>query len=183
ETQAIVFVVLAFALLAMSALAILRVGLMRLESRIGIFRDGLAPGTPAPSWGLADGDGNVHVSPSGRVQLLIFADHSLREFREAAAELAAIHEDQQAEVIVLTKSMYSVVVEVMRALGLHAPVVRVEPELYRAYNVRVIPFAFVISPQGVVCGSGLANSKEAVRSICDLAGESGVLTPDSQLAT
>jgi hypothetical protein len=59
----------------------------------------------------------------------------------------------------------------------------VEPELYRAYNVRIIPFAFIISPQGVVYGSGLANSKEAVRSIFDLARESGVLTPDSQLAT
>jgi hypothetical protein len=74
----VAFLVAGAILIALCLLAILRIGFGRLESHIGIERDGPRRPSPVPHWRLPDLEGVVRSSPThGRWQLLIFADQSL----------------------------------------------------------------------------------------------------------
>lgn len=165
SAQAVVFVAVAFVLLLATLLAILRIGFMRLESRLGIFRDGLPRDGRAPAWQLADTEGAVRKSPGESLQLLVFADHSLREFPALASALSAIDANREAEVLLLTKAPSDVVTAVIRALGLQFPIISVDAKVYNAYNVRVLPVVIAVERDGRVRQSGLVNSLEGVRMV------------------
>lgn len=149
-----------FIVLAM--LAIVRTGLMRLESSEGIWRDGLPSGKAAPSWSLPDLEGNLRITPSGdHWQFLIFADHSLASFPNLVAgmnHLAATGQD--LEVLVLSRDSRDLCEATVRALDLQIPIVQVDQEFYDRYRVRVMPFAFLLDPRGTTRWVGLVNKED-----------------------
>ena len=168
--QAVGFIVVGglFALLGVLALA--RIGLLRLESPLGIVRDGLPAGAPAPEWRRADTDGGLREVPAGRWQLLLFADHSLREFPEVAAALDALLErTPELEAIIVTGRHPELATETARALGLEVPVVGVDSDFYWRHNVRVMPFVLVVDPHGRVRAGGLPNDEARLLMIWDRA--------------
>lgn len=92
-------------LLGLAFLAIVRIGFFRLESSLGIARDGLPPGKMAPPWSLLDVKGHLRVTPaSTHWQLLVFADHSLASFPDLVAGMnQVIISARDLEVVVLSR--------------------------------------------------------------------------------
>ncbi|HEX9033054.1 MAG TPA: hypothetical protein VF834_14535 [Streptosporangiaceae bacterium] len=144
-------------------LGLLGVGQLALSGPDAIERDGLARGRPAPSWSLPDTDGRVRTSPPGLpLQLIVFADHSLRSFPSVAAGLRALRADpagaQELEIVILTRGAAEHSREPLAQLGLDGiPVVTGSPRLYGRYNVRVMPFVIFVGADGLVRASSLVN--------------------------
>ena len=156
--QAWAFVVVAVGVISVGALALLRIGMLRLEMPIGIRRDGLRAGSRSPRWRRADLDGHVRSVPGdGRWQVLVFADHSLQAFPDLIAGLARLGESvAELELLVLSQAPPEVSADLRRA-GVTAPIVCVDGRFYRQHGVRAMPFTFVLSPDGVVRGTGLTS--------------------------
>lgn len=167
SAQAIAFLALGGALALLAALALVRIGLLRLESPLGIVRDGLPGGAPAPRWRLPDTDGGVQQVPSGAEwQLLLFSDHSLREFPELGAAVTALREREPGlEAVVLPSKNAELAAETARAIGLDVPVVPVDRDFYWHHNVRVMPFLILLDREGVVLAEGLADNDSRLEMI------------------
>lgn len=161
------FLICATLLLLLSLLALCALGVGRLESSIGILRDGLPRGESAPAWSLSDLDGRAHGTPSGELwQLLIFADHSIKEFEAlttALGKLLAANLDTEA--IMLARGNGSLARAVLDERGLELPVVQVTDDFYHLYRMRVMPFLVVADPRGVIRALGLANSEATLTTI------------------
>jgi hypothetical protein len=161
-TQGVAFFIVEILLIALVLLAMVRTGFARLESSIGIARDGLSPGKPAPSWSLPDLEGHLRVTPAGdHWQLLIFADHSLASFPNLVTgmnHLAATA--QELEILVLSRDSRELCEATVRALDLQVPVVQVDQAFYDNFRVRVMPFATLLDSQGIVRWVGLVNTEE-----------------------
>jgi hypothetical protein len=160
---AIAFLIVCLALIVASVGALLFMGLERLSGSEAIQRDGLRRGTRAPRWRQDDLDGLRWQVPDGRHKFLLFADHSLREFTEAADELSRLAaSDTSVDVIVLTRGEPTPARHVLVALGCSFPVVQAGPQLYRRYRVRVMPYCTVVDGEGRVRYAGLAASAPTV---------------------
>lgn len=150
------------AILFMAALAILRIGFMRLESPLGILRDGIRPGKRAPAWQELDSQGRTRGIPTrDRWQFLLFGDRSLVAFPgvvEGANYLAA-HEPE-LDVLVLSRDSAELCHAAEQGLGLRAPVIPVSQSTYHRFNVRVMPLSMIIDPGGVVKWVALVNNAE-----------------------
>src|ERR1017187_8587428 len=102
-TPAILFVAIAVILCGAAVLAILGVGQLALSGADAIERDGLARGTLAPTWLLADSAGLIHRSPpAGPLQLIVFADHSLKSFPSVVDGPRALR-DGDLEIVVMLR--------------------------------------------------------------------------------
>jgi len=169
---AIAFVIVAAVLCLALLLALLGVGHLRLSGSDAIERDGLARGQRAPAWRLADVTGQVRSSPPSRpLQLVVFADHSLRSFPSVAAGLRALDGDDELEIVVLTRGPAGPAEEALAGLGLAAiPVVQGSPALYARYNVRVMPFLIFVDSAGRVRASSLVNHDWQVGKLRRVAG-------------
>jgi hypothetical protein len=170
---AVVFTACAAVLCAAAILAVLGVAHVRLAGPESIARDGLAVGTPAPRWTLTDQDGNDHWSPPAQsLQLIVFADHSLKSFPsvvEGLRELAA--SDDQTEVVLLLRRPNAIVSPLLTELGLAGvSVLTGSPRLYARYNVRVGPFMIFVDAAGFVRASSLVNHSWQVAKLRQLAG-------------
>lgn len=158
---AVAFVTLAVALCAAAVLAVLGAAHVYLSGPEAIERDGLARGRKAPRWSLADSAGAVHHSPPARpLQLIIFADHSLKSFPSVVDGLRdlATGDDPGLEIVVLLRQRSDLAEPLLRMLGLEGiPVLTGSPALYAAYNVRVGPFAIFVDAAGQVRASSLVN--------------------------
>lgn len=158
---AVAFVTLAVALCAAAVLAVLGAAHVYLSGPEAIERDGLARGRKAPRWSLADSAGAVHHSPPARpLQLIIFADHSLKSFPSVVDGLRdlATGDDPGLEIVVLLRQRSDLAEPLLRMLGLEGiPVPTGSPALYAAYNVRVGPFAIFVDAAGQVRASSLVN--------------------------
>ena len=178
-TWAGVFVVLALILCAAAVLAVLQITHLYLSGAQAIEHDGMAPGTAAPAWSLADSAGNIHRSPPGQpLQLIMFSDHSLKSFPSVADGLrAAMAQRARLEIVVLLRGRNEIAEPVLRTLGLaDIPVLTGSPALYGRYNVRVMPFAIVVDSAGRVRASSLVNHAWQITKllqIADLAPEPG----------
>jgi len=176
---AAVFVTLAAVLCAAAMLAILGAAHVYLSGPEAIERDGLARGRRAPRWSLADSAGTVHHSPPARpLQLVVFADHSLKSFPsvlDGLRELIA-RGDPELEVVVLLRQRNDLAEPLLRMLlpqtpSLDAvPVLTGTPALYAAYNVRVGPFAVFVDAAGLVRASSLVNHDWQLDKLRQLAG-------------
>jgi hypothetical protein len=155
----VVFIVLAAALCMAALLGILGVTHLSMSGSAAIEHDGLPPGSRAPAWTLADADGVRHSSPpASQLQLVLFADHSLKSFPSVADGVRALAADEQLEVLLLLRQPSSAAVPVLRALGLgHVAVLTGSAALYADYNVRVGPFAIFVDSAGLVRSSSLVN--------------------------
>jgi hypothetical protein len=154
-----VFVALAALLCVAAALAVLGTAQVDLSGPAAIERDGLAPGRPAPRWSLPDAAGVQRQSPpAAPLQLVIFADHSLKSFPSVLDGLSdLLARDPELEVIVMLRGRNDLAAPLLSLLGLDVPVVTGSPGLYARYNVRVGPFAILVDAAGQVRASSLVN--------------------------
>lgn len=149
-------------LIALVVLAVVRIGFTRLESSLGIARDGIPPGKAAPPWSLPDLEGHLRITPAGdHWQLLIFADHSLSAFPNLVAGMNHLATAvQELEVLVLSRDSRELCEATIRALDVQVPIVQVDQAFYDRFRVRVMPFALLLDPRGIVHWIGLANTEE-----------------------
>ncbi len=149
-------------LIVLILLAMVQTGFARLSSSIGIARDGLPPGKSAPPWSLPDLQGHLRVTPAGdHWQFLIFAEHSLASFPDLVAGMnhlaAAV---QELEVLVLSRESRDLCETTVRALDLQVPIAQVDQAFYDRFRVRVMPFATLLDPRGIVRWVSLVNTEE-----------------------
>ena len=155
-----------------AVLAFLGLGQVRLLGAAAIERDGLATGRRAPAWSLPDSAGVVHTSPpSLPLQLVVFADHSLKSFPSVAEGLRELLADQSpVEIVLLLKQQNPMAGPVLAELGLGAVTVLTgSPALYADYNVRVGPFLIFVDSAGLVRASSLVNYSWQVAKLRQLA--------------
>jgi hypothetical protein len=154
------FVLVASVLCVLTVLAILRIVFAEMSGSKGIPRDGLHPGAPAPSWSLVDASGRPASSPpDSGLQLIVFADHSLKSFPSVVEGLNQIAEEAgDLEIVILLREQNDMAAPLLRLLGLDAiPVVTGSPSLYGQYNVRVMPWMIFVDSDGRVRSSSLVN--------------------------
>jgi hypothetical protein len=172
-TAAIAFVVVAAIVCAAAVLAILGTAQVYLSGPAALEHDGLARGQRAPAWSLPDSSGVMHSSPPARpLQLVIFADHSLKSFPSVLDGLRElIARDGELETVVLLRRRNGVAEPLLRMLGLDGvPVLTGTPALYADYNVRVGPFAIFVDSGGRVRASSLVNHDWQIAKLRQLAG-------------
>jgi len=171
---AVAFVALAGALCVAAVLAVLGTAHVYLSGPEAIERDGLARGRQAPRWSLADSAGVVHRSPPARpLQLVIFADHSLKSFPSVVDGLRELiaRRDPGLEIMVLLRQRNDLAEPLLRMIGLDGvPVLTGTPSLYAAYNVRVGPFAIFVDADGQVRASSLVNHDWQLAKLHQVAG-------------
>jgi len=170
---AIGFTALGVVLCAAAALAFLGIAQVRLSGAGAIERDGLATGTRAPSWSLSDSAGVMHTSPPALpLQLVIFADHSLKSFPSVADGLRElIAGDSLLQIVLILRQPSPMAEPVLAELGLgEVSVLTGSPVLYADYNVRVGPFLIFVDSAGLVRASSLVNYSWQVAKLRQIAG-------------
>lgn len=169
---AVAFTVCSAVLCVAAVLALLGIAHVRLSGAAAIERDGLATGKRAPAWTLTDHAGIAHTSPPAMpLQLVVFADHSLKSFssvtdglRELVASGAAV------DIVLLLRQPSPMARPVLAELGLGGiAVLTGSPTLYAKYNVRVGPFLIFVDSAGLVRGSSLVNYSWQVAKLYQLA--------------
>lgn len=158
----VTFLSLELILIILAFLAIVRTGIARLNSSIGIARDGFPPGKAVPTWSLSDIEGHLHGTPAGdRWQLLIFANRSLVAFPQLIQGMHRLTQVASAELEVLVLSTENKESSQVTAQGLdlQVPLVSVSQAFYDRFRVRVMPFAFFLDPSGIVRWVGLVNTE------------------------
>ena len=170
---AVSFVVLAAVLCGAAALAVLATAQVHLSGPEAIARDGLARGQQAPRWSLPDSAGALRRSPpAGPLQLVIFADHSLKSFPSVLDGLRdLVARDAQLETVVLLRRRNDLAGPLLQMLGLDGVAVLTgSAALYAKYNVRVGPFAIFVDSAGLVRASSLVNHDWQIAKLRQLAG-------------
>ncbi|HYK30888.1 MAG TPA: hypothetical protein VEV63_02965 [Streptosporangiaceae bacterium] len=156
---AIGFIGIAVILCVAAVFGLLGVGQIALSGADAIERDGLARGKPAPRWSLADSRGVVRTSPpASQLQLIVFADHSLKSFPSVVAGLRELSHRGDVEIVILTRGRHEGAEALIGQLGLGAVAVLAgSAAIYGRYNVRVMPFAIFVDSAGLVRASSLVN--------------------------
>lgn len=154
-----IFIGLAVVLCAAAILAVLGSAQVYLSGSAAIEHDGMARGRPAPRWSLPDSAGRTRLSPpAAGLQLIIFADHSLKSFPSVLDGLRDLRaRDPETEIVVLLRRPNDLAAPLLGLLGLDLTVVTGSPALYARYNVRVGPFAMFVDAGGYVRASSLVN--------------------------
>lgn len=169
---AVAYTVCGAVLLVAAALALLGIAHVRLSGQDAIQRDGLATGKRAPAWSLTDSAGSVRTSPpSMPLQLVVFADHSLKSFPSVAEGLRElVAGGAPVEIVLLLRQPSPMAEPVLAELGLSAiRVLTGSPTLYAKYNVRVGPFLIFVDSGGLVRASSLVNHAWQVAKLHQLA--------------
>jgi len=171
--SAVLFTGCAAVLVLAALLGFFGIAHVRLSGPDAIERDGLAPGVRAPTWSIADSAGAVHTSPPVRpLQLVLFADHSLKSFPSVVDGLRELlAEGGPLEVVLMLRQPNPVAEPLLRELGLGSiAVLTGSSALYADYNVRVGPFAIFVDSDGLVRASSLVNYSWQVAKLRQLAG-------------
>ncbi len=159
--SAIAFMAIAAMLCVAAVLALLGTGQLALSGSDALGRDGLPRGQAAPAWSMRDAAGTGYTSPPARpLQLVIFADHSLRSFPSVVDGLRSLRDqrDDDLEIVILTRGDAAHSRPLLSQLGLDGiPVLSATPASYGRYNVRVMPFAIFVDSAGLVRASSLVN--------------------------
>jgi hypothetical protein len=156
---AIGFIVIAVFLCVAAVLGWLGVGQIALSGADAIERDGLARGQRAPRWSLTDSAGVARTSPpASGLQLIVFADHSLKSFPSVVAGLRELSQRGDVEIVILTRGRREGADALIGQLGLGGiGVLAGSAAVYGGYNVRVMPFAIFVDSAGLVRASSLVN--------------------------
>lgn len=122
-------------------------------------RDGYRPGKAVPAWSLPDTSGQVRKTPGkDHWQLLIFTNHALVAFPNILAGIRQLAlTAEELEIIILATLSRELCEATIKALDLTIPIVPVNQEFYHRFNVRIMPFIFVLDPTGTVHWVGIAN--------------------------
>jgi hypothetical protein len=169
------FIVVAALLCGLACVAILRITDVALSGSSGIERHGLHRGVRAPRWSLRDSAGRELRSPPAKpLQLIIFADHSLKSFPsvvDGLTELLRKAPPSVLEVVVLLRGENRIAEPVLRLLGItDVPVVTGSSSLYGRYNVRVMPWVMFVDSSGRVRASSLVTDAWQIEKLWRLAG-------------
>lgn len=171
-TWAVAFTAGAALLCVAAVFGLLGIAHVRLSGSEAIERDGLAAGVRAPAWSLPDEAGRVHTSPPQALQLVVFADHSVKSFPsviDGVRELAA--SDPALEIVLLLRQPNTIAGPLLRELGLgRVAVLTGSPALYARYNVRIGPFLIFVASDGLVRASSLVNYGWQVAKLRQIAG-------------
>jgi hypothetical protein len=173
-TAAYAFIAVAVLLCGFACLAILRITDIGLSGSGGIERHGLHRGVRAPRWSLADSSGKTVTSPPHTpLQLVVFADHSLKSFPsvvEGLTELTRVAPKSVLEIVVLLRAENRIAEPVLRLLGISdVSVVVGSASLYARYNVRVMPWMMFIDSSGTVRASSLVTAAWQIERLWRLA--------------
>ena len=168
---AVAFAAITALLCVAAALAVLGTAQVQLSGPAAIEHDGLAPGRAAPRWSLPDAAGVQRQSPpAAPLQLLIFADHSLKSFPSVLSGLRdLLAREPGLEAVVMLRGRNELAAPLLSLLGLDVPVVTGSPGLYARYNVRVGPFAILVDSAGQVRASSLVNHDWQIAKLHQLA--------------
>lgn len=154
----ILFIALAGAVATMAVVGLITLAQLGTAGSRGVRRSGLRPGSPVPALRGLDHTGTAFSVPrTGNYQLLLFADHSLKEYPTLIAGLIGLrHTSPKLEVLVISRHP-ALTLAYMSDMPIFARIVAATAETYRAYNVRVMPFVIFSSPSGRVLASSLVN--------------------------
>lgn len=168
--SAIIFLIIELFLIIFAVLLIQYLGFRRLESNIGIRRDGIRYGKLVPSWHLSDISGQVHSTPAKHFwQFLIFTDHSLQSFPDLLRGVNNLsNQITPLEILVIARGSFETCYDFAQKLNLQAPVIPVDQNFYNRYKVRIMPFAYLVDPSGIVRWVGLINTEEQLVNIWEL---------------
>lgn len=155
------FLGVALFFVVLTTLLIIRLGFVRLESAAGIGRDGLPLGKAMPAWSLPDLTGQIQKTPTLDCwQFLIFVDHALGGFPSLVTGMHTLALAKEwVEVVILSRGTKDFCEAMVRGLNLQVPVMPVASSFYDRCNVRVMPFAFLLNPQGIVRWTGIVNTQ------------------------
>jgi hypothetical protein len=170
--QAVLFTVLAVLLCAAAVGVIIATANLYLSGAEAIEHDGLARGRQAPRWTLPDSAGVAHHSPPrAGLQLVIFADHSLKSFPSVLDGLRELRAAEPGlEIVVLLRQRSDIAEPLLRMIGLDGVLVLAgSPALYGEYNVRVGPFAIFVDSDGYARSSSLVNHDWQIAKLRQLA--------------
>jgi hypothetical protein len=168
------FVAAAVLLCGLACLAILRIVDVALSGSRGIERHGLHRGVHAPRWSLPDSSGRTINSPPDKpLQLIVFADHSLKSFPsvvDGLTELIRSAPSADLDVVVLLRRENRIAEPVLRLLGItDVSVVTGSASLYARYNVRVMPWVMFVDSSGMVRASSLVSDAWQIERLWRLA--------------
>lgn len=158
----ITFLVLELVFIALVLLAIVRTGLARLGSAVGIARDGFPPGKMVPAWSLPDIEGHLRLTPTGNHwQLLVFVNRALVAFPELVEGMHSLAQAaRELEIVILSNEDKQYNLVTAEGLNLQIPIVSVDTAFYESFRVRVMPFAFFLDPRGSVRWVGLVSTEK-----------------------
>lgn len=173
DVNSVLFFVLSFILLIALIIIIIRVGISRLESAIGIMGDGIPVGNVTPNWNLPDIYGITQHTPSSssQWQFLIFCDYGLAAFPSVIEGIRTLSQEKDLQVLLITIASLDVCRAMARGLRLTIPVVSVDDDFYQQFRVRVMPFGYLVDSSGVVQWKGLVNESEQMNYIWYLANQ------------
>jgi hypothetical protein len=176
----LLFFLVALVASGLALLVTVRIGFGRLESAIGIARDGPRRGGAAPKWHALDDRGQERNVPNrSRWQLLVFADHCLQSFPDLITAMNRFQAEPVAfEVIVVARGSAHLVRTAAGTLGNAVPIVSVDQAFYDRHNVRVMPYAVLVDDQGIVRWTGIANHEGQLRHALRMArGDNAAIHP------
>lgn len=154
------FIVIGFLLCLAAVLAMFGVIHVYMAGAEAIERDGMLPGTAAPSWSIADSAGRMHQSPpASGLQLIAFGNHALKAFPSLLEGLRGLSDlDPALDIVILTDGYSSLTAPFFQLVGLSKfAIVDGSRSLYARYNVRVAPFVIIVDSAGRVRASSLVN--------------------------
>jgi hypothetical protein len=168
------FVAAAVLLCGLAFLAILKITDLALSGSDGIQRHGLHRGVRAPRWSLADSSGQtVNSPPATPLQLIVFADHSLKSFPsvvDGLQDLIRGTPSSALETVILLRGENRLAEPVLRLLGItDVSVVTGSASLYARYNVRVMPWIMFVDSSGMVRASSLVTDAWQIERLRRLA--------------
>lgn len=163
-----VLVLLSLVVLLLAVSLYVSVGASQLHGAEAIAYDGPRVGRAVPRLDVATigADARV-VVPSGRRQVLLFADHSLMDFEEILELLSAEDRADLPDLAVLG-STDRTSAELISGLGLRVPAAMVAHTVYEGYRVRVMPYAVVVEADGTAVTSGLVNTRFQLRHLAQV---------------
>jgi hypothetical protein len=168
------FVAAAVLLCGLACLAILKITDLALSGSDGVQRHGLHRGVRAPQWSLADSSGlTLNSPPTTPLQLIVFADHSLKSFPSAVDGLQDLIRStprSALEIVVLLRGENRMAEPVLRLLGIEdVSVVTGSASLYARYNIRVMPWLMFVDSSGMVRASSLVTDAWQIERLWRLA--------------
>jgi len=163
-----VFIGLEVVTLVVLLLGFLAIGIGRLDLRPAIERDGVPVGKTVSAWQGVATDGLTYQIPGRGYTLLIFAGLNLVVRQEL---VDGIHSCQDRYpglgIMVVTKEDPATAEGITAGAALQVPIIAEGSVLFRAYRVRVTPFAHLIDQHGTVLFKGLVNDEEQMVRVLD----------------